>query len=209
MGGDLPKQFLLINGLPVLMHSINRFSEYDPDMEIVVVLPETQIPFWKDLCEKHHFIVNHLVVKGGETRFHSVNNGINAVAACDLIAIHDGVRPLVSHDTIERCFVAAAEYGSAIPVLPVNESIRKGKMNHSVAVDRSQYFQVQTPQVFNYNLLKVAYLQLWIPEFTDDASVVEKAGTSIQMVLGNRENIKITHPEDLMIAEVLLKTFNG
>jgi 2-C-methyl-D-erythritol 4-phosphate cytidylyltransferase len=205
MGGDLPKQFLLINGLPVLMHTINRFANYDPAMEIVLVLPESQIVYWKDLCEKNHFLVPHLVVRGGDTRFHSVNNGINAVLECDLIAIHDGVRPLVSRDTIERCFVSAAESGTAIPVLPVNESLRKGKINHSVSVDRSQYFQVQTPQVFNYNLIKNAYHQLWIPEFTDDASVVEKAGSIIQMVLGNRENIKITHPEDLLIAEALLK----
>ena len=209
MGGDLPKQFLLINGLPVLMHTINRFADYDPAMKIVLVLPESQIVYWKDLCEKHYFLVNHLVIRGGDTRFHSVNNGINAVTACNLIAIHDGVRPLVSHDTIKRCFTSAAEYGTAIPVLPANESLRKGKMNLSVSVDRSQYFQVQTPQVFNYSLIKNAYHQSWTPEFTDDASVVEKAGSIIQMVLGNRENIKITHPEDLVIAEALVKTFSG
>lgn len=209
MGGELPKQFLLINGLPVLMHTINRFSKYDPAMEIVVVIPEGQIPYWQDLCGEYHFHVNHSVVKGGDTRFHSVNNGINAVTECDLIAIHDGVRPLVSSETIERCFTAAVENGAAIPVLPANESLRKGNMNHSVAVDRGYYFQVQTPQVFNYSLIKKAYQQPWIPEFMDDASVVEKTGSPVQMVLGNRENIKITHPEDLLVAAVLFKTFNG
>ncbi len=204
MGGELPKQFIPLGGLPVLMHTLHRFAGYDPDMEIVVVLPERQIVIWKELCEQHHFEVRHTVACGGETRFHSVKNGLQAVKKEGLIAVHDGVRPLVSHKTMERCFAEAAKAGSAIPVLPSNESLREGTMKQSVAVDRSRFFLVQTPQIFQSKLLRQAYQQPWSPEFTDDASVVEKSGFPVRMVLGNRENIKITHPEDLAIAALLL-----
>lgn len=190
------------------MHTINRFADYDPGMEIIVVLPERQLTLWKDLCEKYQFPISHVTVKGGETRFHSVRNGLDATSESTLIAVHDGVRPLVSRDTLDRCFTRAAEKGIAIPVLPANESLREGMMERSVAVNRSRFFMVQTPQVFDGKLIREAYLQSWSPEFTDDASVVEKNGHPVQMVLGNRENIKITHPEDLLIAELLLDSIN-
>ena len=146
-----------------------------------------------------------IIVAGGDTRFQSVKNGLSLVPECDLIAVHDGVRPLVSHETLTRCFESADKKGSAIPVLPSNESLREGNMNESVPVDRSRFYIVQTPQVFRASLLKTGYKQSWIPEFTDDASVVENIGTDVQLVMGNRENIKITFPEDLMIAEMFLQ----
>ena len=204
MGNELPKQFLLVKNLPIIMHTINCFAEYEAGIEIVVVLPDSQIEYWERLCKKFQFSQKHQVVAGGDSRFQSVKNGIDTIVECDLVAIHDGVRPLVGTETIERCFESAAKHGAAIPVLPANESLREGTMNQSVAVDRTRYFQVQTPQVFSFDLIKKAYLQPFQPEFTDDASVVEKMGVSVQMVLGNRENIKITHPEDLLIAELFL-----
>jgi len=204
MGGDTPKQFIFINGTPVLMHTIKKFTQFDPSILVVVVLPENQLDYWAQLCLQAHFSLPHQIATGGPTRFHSVQNGLALTGSCDLIAIHDGVRPLVSTDTIARTFDAAQQHGSAIPVLPSNESLRVGTPEHSSAVDRTQYFLVQTPQVFRSELLLESYRQPYDPAFTDDASVVEKAGYRVQMVTGNRENIKITHPEDLQIAKLWL-----
>lgn len=205
MESGIPKQFLLIGGTPVLMHTLRNFYDYDHSLLLILVLPANEISGWNGLCGKHHFEIPHLVTEGGETRFQSVKNGLSLASGCELTAVHDGVRPFVSHETMARCFNGASLQGSAIPVLPSNESVRKGKMNKSVPVDRSQYFMVQTPQVFKTSILQEAYRQMWTPEFTDDASVVEHAGTAVQMVMGNRENIKITFPEDLLIAELFLK----
>ena len=170
-----------------------------------MVLPADQIGSWSKLCSQHQFKIIHQVIEGGDTRFQSVKNGLALVNDCELIAVHDGVRPLVSHKTLERCFSGAAEFGAAIPVLPANESVRQGTMEKSVPVDRSHYFLVQTPQIFNASIIQKSYLQTWIPEFTDDASVAEHSGTAVHLVLGNRENIKITFPEDVEIAELFLK----
>jgi len=205
MGSDLPKQFLLLEGYPVLMWSILCFLQYDPGISVVVVLPETQIKFWKELCLKHAFHHPHQLVKGGETRFFSVRNGLETLAETDLVAIHDGVRPLVSQLTIDNCFKQAEATGTAIPVLPVNETLREGSLELSWTVNRNNYYAVQTPQVFKYQILKDAYRQEWDSSFTDDASVVEKCGFPVIMVAGNRDNLKITHPEDLFLASAFLK----
>jgi 2-C-methyl-D-erythritol 4-phosphate cytidylyltransferase len=205
MGSEIPKQFLPLNNKPVLMHTINNIYDFDNNISIVVVLPGSEMDQWKNLCTKYAFKVPHQTVSGGDTRFQSVKNGLSITPECDLIAVHDGVRPLVSHETLKRCFELAADKGSAIPVLPANESIREGTMENSRPVDRSKLFLVQTPQVFQSEILRNACDQSWSPEFTDDASVVEKSGIPVQMVVGNRENIKITYPEDLKIASLFLK----
>ena len=204
MGSELPKQFLPVGGTPLLMHTIRNFYDFDPALQLIVVLPADQIGSWNQLCRQHQFMISHKVTEGGDTRFQSVKNGLSLITDCELIAIHDGVRPLVSHDTLERCFSGASEFGAAIPVLPANESVRKGTMEKSVPVDRSRYFLVQTPQIFKASIIRKSYLQTWNPEFTDDASVVEYSGSTIHLVTGNRENIKITFPEDIEIAELFL-----
>jgi 2-C-methyl-D-erythritol 4-phosphate cytidylyltransferase len=205
MGGDLPKQFIILENYPVLMWTISCFFEYDASISVVVVLPESQISYWKDLCISCSFDQPHLVVKGGETRFHSVRNGLDAIAETDLVAIHDGVRPLVSKTTIANCFNMAAETGAAIPVMQVTETLRTGTMEQSVTVNRELFFSVQTPQVFGWSILRDAYKQEWNPAFTDDASVAENMGIPVKMVPGNRDNLKITHPDDLIVASEYLK----
>jgi len=205
MGAELPKQFLLVRGIPILMHTIRNFYDFDPSLQLIVVLPPDEIISWKELCNQHHFEIPHQTIAGGYTRFQSVKNGLTLAPDGGLIAIHDGVRPLVSHATLTRCFNCAAENGTAIPVLPANESVREGSMSESVQVDRSRYFMVQTPQVFKASIIKESYDQAEIPEFTDDASVIERSGVAVHLVMGNRENIKITFPEDLRIAELYFK----
>jgi 2-C-methyl-D-erythritol 4-phosphate cytidylyltransferase len=207
MESTIPKQFLPLEGIPILMHTINVFYQFDPGIQIIVVLPEEEKKKWETLCVAKDFTVPHMLVSGGETRFHSVQNGLAVVSECDIIAVHDGVRPLVSFETLNRCFRKAEEKGSAIPVLPSNESVREGTLEDSRPLNRSRIFLVQTPQVFNALVLRSAYKQDYSEEFTDDASVVEKNGFPIQMVYGNRENIKITYPEDLEIAAMFLKKF--
>jgi len=206
MGTALPKQFLEINGKPVLMHTVELFRKFDANCKIFLGLPQPQMEFWKQLCKQHHFTIDHQLSPGGETRFHTVKNALNLIKDEGLIAVHDGVRPLVSQETLERCFKGAAEFGAAIPVLPVVESIRQlDKTGNSKAVERSQFVSVQTPQVFQSKVLKEAYEQDFTTYFTDDASVVEALGHSIHLAEGNRENIKITHPMDLKMAEMLLQ----
>lgn len=205
MGSELPKQFLLLENRPVLMWTIECFIAYDAGMEIMVVLPEDHIPFWKQLCDNYNFRHPHRVIGGGTTRFQSVRNGLLALTATGLVAVHDGVRPLVSHATIGRCFAQAAISGAAIPVLHQNESLRRGTMKNSVAVDRKLFYVVQTPQVFERRMLEEAYHQAPDDAFTDDASVVERQGGAVTMVPGNPENIKITHPVDLWVASAYLK----
>ena len=205
MGTELPKQFLPVGGLPVLMHTIRNFYDFDPLLLLILVLPESEMSVWNNMCHQYQFTIPHQVIAGGETRFQSVKNGLSLASDCNLIAVHDGVRPLVSHKTLARCFKCAEEKGTAIPVLPANESLREGSLSASVPVDRSLFYLVQTPQVFKASIIQNGYNQTYVPAFTDDASVVEHAGTAVHLVLGNRENIKITFPEDLMIAELFLK----
>ena len=204
MGASIPKQFLLLYGRPVLMHTIERFLAFDATMQIILVLPSNQIDFWKALCVTHEFEVAIEVVKGGKERFHSVQNGLQ-VANGDIIGVHDAVRPLVSKEVIERCFIGAEKYDAVIPVMPVIESIRQVGQVESRAVDRSQFRLVQTPQCFKRNVLLKAYQLKFNSNFTDDASVVEATGVPISMVEGNQENIKITSPLDLKLAELFLK----
>lgn len=204
MGGDVPKQFLPIGGKPVLMHTIEAFRRALDDVEIVLVLPAEQHDYWQKLCKDYKFHSPELIAKGGETRFHSVKNGLsllpNDIEA--VVGVHDGVRPFVSKETIRRCFAAAAEGKAVVPVVAVVETVRQilpdGK---SVTRPRDEYRLVQTPQTFPLALLKEAYQQPFSDAFTDDASVVEALGKDIVMIEGNRENIKITTPSDLRIAE--------
>lgn len=205
MGTEIPKQFLELCGKPVLMHTIQVFHDFDPESKIILVLPEDQHPFWKGLCLKHSFSLVHQVVSGGKTRFHSVQNGLSQIDGEGVVFIHDGVRPLVSQETLDRCLETAQKCGNAIPVLPVTESLRKQEGDQNISVDRSQYFSVQTPQTFRSGQIREAFQQDFDPAFTDDASVAEKAGFPIFMVEGNRENIKLTTPIDLIVAEALFE----
>jgi 2-C-methyl-D-erythritol 4-phosphate cytidylyltransferase len=205
MGGRIPKQFLEIAGKTVLMHSMGVFFHYDPLMELIVVLPEEQIPYWESLCKTYTHTPVHAVCPGGETRFHSVKNGLSRISDEGIVFIHDGVRPLVSRDTLDRCYQSAVNNGNAVPVWPVNESLRIVKKRETRAVDRSEYLTVQTPQTFRISEIKDAYQQEYHPLFTDDASVLEATGKTIFLVSGNPENIKITYPEDLKIISHLMK----
>jgi len=204
MNANIPKQFLELQGKPILMHTIEAFNRFDKTMQIILVLPETQIDYWITLCKKHAFAVLHKIVIGGQTRFNSVKNGLKLVQSPSLVAVHDGVRPLVSHSTITRSFNAAEKYDAAIPVVDLIDSIRQVNEDESLSVDRTKYKLVQTPQVFDAELLKKAYEQEFSALFTDDASVVEALGTKIHLVEGNRENIKITTEIDLKMAETFL-----
>ena len=203
MGGDIPKQFLPIGGRPVLMRTMERFAEFSENLQMILVLPRNQWDFWRELCRKYDFGVEHCVVAGGETRFHSVQNGLAQIPddADGVVGVHDGVRPFVSVEVIARCYEAARTAKAVVPVVPVVESLRHIRDG---AVVRNDYRLVQTPQVFDIQLLKRAYRQPFSDTFTDDASVVEALGHPITTVDGNRENIKITTPFDLKIAETLV-----
>ncbi|MFW6246524.1 MAG: 2-C-methyl-D-erythritol 4-phosphate cytidylyltransferase [Tangfeifania sp.] len=200
MKGELPKQFLELNGKPVLIRTFEAFLKYDRNIQFVLVLPEVQLINWKKLCVKYDFNLKHSLVPGGETRFHSVQNGLSEINEDGIVFIHDGVRPLVSVQTIENCYKTANEKGNALPVVSPSESVRELINGGSRAVDRSRFFLVQTPQTFNISVIKKAYEQDYLEKFTDDASVLENTGQQINLVAGNRENIKITYPEDLLIA---------
>ena len=203
MGSDLPKQFLPIGGKPVLMHTIEAFHHFDRTMKIILVLPQEQQTYWQELCAKHSFVIEHTVVDGGETRFHSVKNGLACVNS-GLVGVHDGVRPFVSPEVIKRCYELAAIKKAVIPVIDVVETVRHITETGSETVSRNDYKLVQTPQVFDAELLKQAYAQEYTPFFTDDASVVEAMGIPLCLVEGNRENIKITTPFDLKISSALV-----
>lgn len=214
MGGELPKQFLPIGEIPVLMHTIRAFHRYDAEMQLILVLPCEQQAYWQALCREHQFTIKHSIVDGGETRFHSVKNGLALVKGSGLVGIHDGVRPFVSQEVIGRCYEQAVMKQAVIPVIDVVETLRHltgdvtGSKNvigkGSETVNRSDYKLVQTPQVFDVELLKRAYEQKFTPFFTDDASVVEALGVPVFLVEGNRENIKITTPFDLKVGSALL-----
>ena len=204
MGSDIPKQFLPLRGRPVLMHTIDVFRRTYPDIHIILVLPREQQDYWRQLCGQHDYDVELCVADGGETRFHSVRNGLSQIpdGARGVVGVHDGVRPFVSPETIRRCYVAAEEFGAVVPVVPVVETVRQVLADgSSMTVDRNAYRLVQTPQTFDIQLLKKAYGQPFDPFFTDDASVVEAMGHPIKLVEGNNENIKLTNPADLKLAE--------
>ena len=206
MGSDIPKQFLPIGGKPVLMRTLERFREYSTDLQIILVLPEAQQAYWQELCEKYDFKVKYQLANGGQTRFHSVQNGLALVPddAEGVVGVHDGVRPFPSIEVIKNCYETARTAKAVIPVIPVVETVRHLEGDSSVTVPRGDYRLVQTPQTFDIQLLKAANRQPYNDGFTDDASVVESYGHAITLVEGNRENIKITTPYDLKIAEVLI-----
>ena len=217
MGSDIPKQFLTVQGRPLLMLTLEKFHSFDPSMPLILVLPESQRVYWERLCREYVFRVPHTVVGGGETRFHSVRNGLQVILDGEssnqvkdsqvLVAVHDGVRPFVSHEVIAACFEAAKRDGAALPVIPVVETLREvlddAEESKSRTVPRNRYRLVQTPQTFRLSLLRDAYDQPYSEAFTDDASVVEALGHPVTLVEGNRENIKITTPYDLAVAEIL------
>lgn len=207
MGSDIPKQFLPIGGKPVLMRTLERFREYSPTLQIILVLPKSQQDYWKELCQKHNFTVAYQLADGGETRFHSVQHGLALIPddAEGVVGVHDGVRPFPSIDVIKNCYEMARAKKAVIPVIPVVETVRHLEGESSVTVPRGDYRLVQTPQTFDIQLLKAANRQPYNEGFTDDASVVEAFGYDVTLVEGNRENIKITTPFDMTIAEALLQ----
>ena len=202
-GANIPKQFLLIQNKPILIHTIERFFRHAPDSEIIVVLPKNQKKYWKNLCKQQSFTIKHKIVEGGKERFFSVKNGLKAVSETDFTAIHDSVRPLVSIDVIKRGFELAQTKNTAVPVIDVKNSYRIAEKNKNSHFDRTKLKIVQTPQIFKTSIVKNAYNQEYCKTFTDDASVVEKFGYQIYLYEGNEENIKITTQTDLKIAEVL------
>ena len=246
MGADVPKQFLEVGGIPILMRTIMRFREYG-DVTIILVLPHDQQDYWRELCRKHHFSVPCEIADGGQTRFHSILNGLSRIPddAEGVVAVHDGVRPFPSVEVIRNCYETARQTGTAVPVIPVVETVRhldtlEDGSIASATVPRSEYRLVQTPQAFDIQLHKQAYRQPYDDNFTDDASVVESFFNaqctmhnaqyfrgerkeergeriplshniiggfqpSITLVEGNRENIKITTPFDLIVAEAIVK----
>ncbi len=207
MGGDIPKQFLPVGGIPVLMRTMMRFHEYSPELQIILVLPKTQQEYWNSLCRQHQFNIPYILADGGKTRFHSVQNGLALVPddADGVVGVHDGVRPFVSVETIARCYDEARQSGAVVPVIPVVETVRHLDADGvSHTVPRDEYRLVQTPQCFSIQLLKAANEQPYNDGFTDDASVVESFGHEIRLVEGNRENIKLTTPGDMKMAEMLI-----
>jgi 2-C-methyl-D-erythritol 4-phosphate cytidylyltransferase len=208
MGADRPKQFLEIGGKPILRHTIEHFLAFDPSVELILVLPAAQKDWWRDYCRQQAFLDRYTMVSGGITRFHSVQNALRYVGDEGLVAVHDGVRPLVSRPLLERIFAAAEEAPAVIPAVPVVESVRKVEEEASVPVSRDGLVLVQTPQVFAAEVLRKAYDQPFSPSFTDDASVVEASGVRVHVVPGDRMNLKITTPEDLQYAEGLVRLFS-
>ena len=219
MGGDIPKQFLPIGGKPVLMRTLEQFRAYSEALQIILVLPEAQQDYWQELCQQYEFQVDYQIANGGQTRFHSVQNGLALVPddAEGVVGVHDGVRPFPSIEVIRRCYETARQTKAVIPVIPVVETVRQILPSNqsnpnavsnpsSITVPRDQYRLVQTPQTFDIQLLKTANRQPYNDGFTDDASVVESYGHPITLVEGNRENIKITTPYDITVAEAIINS---
>ena len=219
MGGDIPKQFLPIGGKPILMRTLERFRAYSETLQIILVLPEAQQDYWQELCKQYEFQVDYQIANGGQTRFHSVQNGLALVPddAEGVVGVHDGVRPFPSIEVITRCYETARQTKAVIPVIPVVETVRQILPSNqsnpnavsnpsSITVPRDQYRLVQTPQTFDIQLLKAANRRPYNGGFTDDASVVESYGHPITLVEGNRENIKITTPYDITVAEAIINS---
>jgi len=202
----LPKQFIEVAGKPVLFHTLEAFHRYSASLHIVLVLPADDLKIWDDLVTRYHFPIPVTLQTGGETRFQSVKRGLEKIAGQGLVAIHDGVRPLVSEDIIGASFRLAAVHGTAVAAVRLKESIRETDQDTTRAVDRSKFRMIQTPQTFDVDLIKKAYEHREEPGMTDDASVAEQAGHSISLFEGSYENIKITTAEDLIVAETLLKS---
>lgn len=207
MGGELPKQFIPVEGRPVLMRTLDAFHAFDSAMEIILVLPRDHQPYWQELCAEYQFAVPHRIADGGATRFNSVQSGLALADEAEaLIAVHDGVRPFVSPEVIEACYREAEAHGAVVPVIPIVETVRHLLLEGSETVSRDAYRLVQTPQTFRASLLRRAYEQPFCEAFTDDASVVEASGHAVHLVEGNRENIKLTTPYDLIVAKALVES---
>lgn len=206
MKSAIPKQFLLLEGKPLLMHTIERFHSFDSSIEIILVLPAEHHSLWRGLIREYSFEVSHRIVAGGEERFHSVRAGLSCVSETSIVAVHDGVRPLVSHDTIWRCFADAEEFGTAVPFIEPADSVRILEGDDSRQYPRNEVRLIQTPQVFRSSIIISAYDREFEPSFTDDAAVAEASGVKIHLTHGNRENFKITTPEDLTVAHALIRT---
>jgi 2-C-methyl-D-erythritol 4-phosphate cytidylyltransferase len=205
MQSDIPKQFIPISGMPMLTYSIQAFYDSDPNTEICVVIPASKRELWKSLCEEFSFKVFHKLVNGGDTRFHSVKNGLDTIQSNGLVAVHDGARPLITRVFIEKLYKAAELNGSAIPSIPFAESVRLMNENTSEPINRDALKIIQTPQVFHIDLLKEAYRQDYNPTFTDDATVIESIGHNVNLVDGHTDNIKVTYPKDIKIATAILR----
>lgn len=213
MGGETPKQFQLLAGKPVLMVTLEHLHALDKSLQVVLVLPQEHIELWKELCKEYSFEVPMMLAAGGTTRFHSVQNGLALVDDIDeaLVGVHDGVRPFVSQNVYDAAYREALISGAAIPMIEIHDSLRHiiGGNGASEVVPRDRYRLVQTPQVFKLSVLRAAYEQRFVEAFTDDASVVEAMGHSVSAVEGNRENIKLTTPYDMMIAETVMKCWTS
>jgi len=205
MGADVPKQFLVLAGKPILMHTLEAFDRAILDLQLIVVLPSDQIEIWKSLTREYSFDIAHKITEGGETRFGSVKNGLQLVAEDGLVAIHDGVRPLVSKEIINRSFEEAFVFGNAVTSVKLKESIRELSKESNKSVDRNFYRSIQTPQTFKSTLIKSAFTNAKHSDFTDDAGVLESNGVKIHLIEGDYKNIKITTKEDLLFAESILK----
>ena len=199
-GNVIPKQFLLIGNLPILAHTINEFYLFDNALEIVVTLPNDWVDYWKSLINSIGFTVPHSIVVGGAERFHSIKNALTTVHG-EHIAVHDGVRPFVSAETIERCFSSLEKFEAVVPVIELKDTIRQGDANNNFAVDRKNFRIIHTPQCFHAEIIRRAYCQEFTDNITDDASLVEQLGVKIHFVSSNQENIKITDQFDLTIAQ--------
>ncbi len=198
MGTSTPKQFLKLNEKPILIHTVERLFDFDNNANFIIALPFSEFDYWRQLCKHHNLKIPHQLSKGGNNRFESVKNALSKVSEKSIVCVHDGVRPLVKKDVIHKCINTAKKTGCAIPVVPIEESIREVTAQSSRVVDRNKYKRVQTPQCFASDLILKAYQQDYKSIFTDDASVVEAMGVNVSLVDGNKENIKITTPEDLM-----------
>lgn len=204
MLSDVPKQFMLLRGRPVLMHTIEAFHKSDYNPEIIVVLNVDFHQYWENLCVLHNFLIPHQLIKGGTNRFDSVKNAIKAIKTKAIVAIHDAVRPLLSSQLIDRSFEEAEQSGNAVAAIKSRDSVRQHNGTQSVSLDREKIYLIQTPQTFSSEILKKAYKQEFRNEFTDDASVAERTGIKINLIDGESRNFKITFPEDIRLAEIYL-----
>jgi 2-C-methyl-D-erythritol 4-phosphate cytidylyltransferase len=204
MGSNIPKQFIEVKGKPILMHTIECFYSFNSNCQIILTLPSDWTSYWNELIEKYQFKIKHTIVDGGKERYDSIKNALS-LCEFDVIGVHDGVRPLVSNQTIEKCLENIKELKAVIPVLGIKESLRQIDQNNSKAVSRSSYVSVQTPQFFTAEIITNAYNQPFHDNITDDASLVEQMGQKIHLVEGNEENIKVTTPMDLEIINLLIK----
>ena len=203
MGADLPKQFIELEGKPILMHTLDALHEIDPEMQLILVLPASQMDFWEELCGKHNWTVPHQLANGGATRFLSVKSGLEQ-ATGELVGVHDGVRPFVSKEMVDRCFAEAQKNKAAVPVVPIVQSLRKINQEKNTAVNRNDFCAVQTPQCFQTQVLKDAFAKADRADYSDDATVVEAFGVPISLVEGDQQNIKVTTPFDLQLARLII-----